>query len=482
MPRDLAARWRTRLGTAARGAQQHPLARRAYDSLTGLEIALATAWAGRHAVAPCDDGRLTLVVKAFERPALVARLLGSVRRVFAGPIIVADDSRVPFTSHDPGVKVLALPFDTGVGPGRNALIDAVTTEYLWMADDDMVVLPDLDVGAVVAYLDRNPDVDLCGGRVVNLPLFRSADYSRTPLFAYRGEPRRPRGSMVDGLPVYEKVPNFYVARTESVRRVRYDDQLKRVDHRDFFTAAFGRLLCVHDATLVCLHSPSYFDSAYQAFRMDFQADLAYLARKWGAAEPAGGGVRLSDTVASGFHRQALEVVAGDLGLSVQVDPRAGRTVTALVRTVDRSRFESALRSLGWSVRRSRLSHPLWGDVVVEGVTQAELESAAGEAAGPVEPGWVRWSPRAATQEDGDALLAAPMPQGPVIELRPPGDVIWDLIGPAGVIEAELGTMVRDLFPDAPDDLATQVQAYLDTLVARGLVERGRWPGHPRSTA
>ena len=46
----------------------------------------------------------------------------------------------------------ALPFDSGVGAGRNALIDAVSTEYLWMADDDMILLPDFDIDRVRAEL------------------------------------------------------------------------------------------------------------------------------------------------------------------------------------------------------------------------------------------------------------------------------------------------------------------------------------------
>jgi glycosyltransferase involved in cell wall biosynthesis len=221
-----------------------------------------------------------LVIKTFERPKVLRRMLESVRQVYSGPIIIADDSASPFACNDPLVTVLELPFDSGVAIGRNALIDSVDTEYLWMADDDMILLPDFDIAKPLEYMNRNRDVDLYGGRVINLPQWESPDYAASVLFAYRGQPCKPLGTMVDGLPVYYKVPNFYVARTEQVRMTRYDSRLRRVDHNDFFTSAYGRLLCVYDSAWVVLHAHSLFDHRYQSFRMNQEQDLTYLARKW----------------------------------------------------------------------------------------------------------------------------------------------------------------------------------------------------------
>lgn len=244
------------------------------------EIAVARAFASRRSVQPLDPGNLTLVIKTFERPDVLRRMLASVRKVFSGPIIVADDSSTPFLSDDPRVTLLELPFDSGVGAGRNALIDAVTTEYLWMSDDDMILLPNFDVGRPLTYLARNPEVDLYGGRVVDLPRWRTVKYADSVLFRYSGEPRRPLGAIIDGLPVLYKVPNFYVARTHQVGTVRYDDRLKRVDHNDFFTFAYGRLLCVYDHKWQSLHVRSKFDSHYMSYRTDMAADFRYLAQKW----------------------------------------------------------------------------------------------------------------------------------------------------------------------------------------------------------
>lgn len=339
----------------------------AHRAAVGVEAAAAKLWAGRRRVGPQGLGNVTLAVKTFERPEVLRRMLGSVRAVYSGPIVVADDSAEAFVSDDPGVRVLRLPFDSGVGAGRNALIDAVTTKYLWMADDDMILLPDFDIARVVAYLERNPEVDLCGGRVVNLPQMASADYLTSGLFAYEGEPRRPRGSLVDGLPVSDKVPNFYVARTAALREVRYDDRLKRVDHTDFFTTAYGQLLCVYDAVMVCLHAHSYFDPHYLAFRQDTAADLAHLGQKWGGrGVVAADGVELDARQRAEFHRAALQVVAKDLGVGVALAGDDGDVVSVAVADAERSRLVEGLTALGWRGSGRRLVSPVWGEVSVRG--------------------------------------------------------------------------------------------------------------------
>lgn len=271
---------------AARGSQRRPVLAAAYRFVVHTEIAGAGLWAAaglvaaRRSARAVDPGNLTMVVKTFERPQVLRRMLAGARTVFSGPIIIADDSAEPFVSDDPRIRVLPMPFDSGIGAGRNALIDAVDTEYLWMLDDDMILLPDFDIGRPLAYLARNSEVDLCGGRVIELPLWKSPHYPATALFAYRGEPRRPFGTVIDGLPVRYKVPNFYVARREAFERARYDSQLKRIDHNDFFTSAYGKLLCVMDDAWFCLHAGSFFDAHYMSSRMTQQADLVYLSLKW----------------------------------------------------------------------------------------------------------------------------------------------------------------------------------------------------------
>lgn len=496
--RDWQADLKRRVSRTAHGTGRRPVLQAAYGGLIAAETALASAWFGRGAPGPVDPGTVTLVVKTFERPAVLRRMLASVRRVFSGPIVVADDSRTPYVSDDPRTRVLALPFDTGIGAGRNALLAAVETPYVFMTDDDMVLLPDFDLTRVVGHLDRNPEIDVVGGRVVHLPLWRTADYSGAALYAYRGEPRVREGTLIDGLPVAYKVPNFYVARTDAVRAVGYDDRLKRVDHNDFFTSAYGRLTCVVDPAMVCLHAHSYFDAHYQGFRMDTAADLALVAEKWGGASEerlAAADAPLGAEHRAIFHHAAVEVVARDLGVTLIHDRALHRTAVAV--DGDAEPLLAVLRTLGWSGARGHLTHALWGALdVAEAGPDAVHEAVPASFAlidGLAEAGsgWpgptgrspvgergagVRWSPRAGVVDTPDAILAAPLPAGPVLTLAPPGDALFSAFGPEPRNPDAVVAELLAAFESPPPDARAQLEHFIDVLVGQGLLERVVTPG------
>ena len=289
-----------------------------------------------------------------------------------------------------------------------------------------------------------------------------------------------------------KVPNFYVARTSAVRDVGYDDRLKRVDHNDFFTAAYGRLVCVVDPEMVCLHAHSYFDGHYQGFRMDTAADLALVARKWGGeqgdalATDSGG---LARDHRRALHHAAVEVVARDLDVRL-VHGSSGDDAAVAVAG-DPEPLLAVLRTLGWSGSRGHLTHALWGPLAV---TTASADALAGavpahfalidglarSGAGwpaatgrpaAAEPGvGVRWSPRAGVVETPDAILVAPLPSGPVLTLLPPGDALFAALGPdPRDAESVISALVAEA--GAPPEAADQLHAFCGVLLRQGVVER-----------
>ena len=77
-----------------------------------------------------------------------------------------------------------------------------------------------------------------------------------------------------------KVPQVYLARTESIRRVRWDERLRMVDHRDFFSRASGRIVSVQAQSVWAYHLRTPFDPYYNAYREDVAEDLRTLARLW----------------------------------------------------------------------------------------------------------------------------------------------------------------------------------------------------------
>ncbi|WP_432558821.1 PqqD family peptide modification chaperone [Granulicoccus sp. GXG6511] len=502
--------WASRAGHD--GQRRRPVLRWAYENACALETKVADA-ARRNRTGAIDPGNVTLVLKTFERPAVLGRMLRSVRRVYGGPVIIADDSRVPFVTDDPLVRVLRMPFDSGIGAGRNALLDAVDTEFVFLADDDMHLMPDFDLARPLAYLERNAEVDVVGGRVIHLPLWRTADYSSARLYAYRGEPRVREGVVIDGLPVSYKVPNFYVARTERVRAVGYDDQLKRQDHNDFFTSAYGELVCVIDRAMVCLHAHSFFDAHYQSFRMDTSADAAYLAQKWSGERADEVVAAVADAPSARqlavLHHAAVETVAGDLGVRVLhhgTPDDAAVSVSVVGPGADA--LLDALRTMGWSGSGRKLTHGLWGELRVDArdvagaevpasfatitgladndtwpapIEGREVPRTTGSPESDAELDLVRWHPRAGWVDDGDVLFGATLPLGPVRRIEFPGDLIWEAVGVEGSATEQVVADVLEAFEDAPPEAAGQIRDFLDALVAQGLLERQALNASPSAT-
>jgi glycosyltransferase involved in cell wall biosynthesis len=257
-----------------------PVGRVLYNAVIAAELGAQRALDALQppAASPALD-EVTVIVKTFERPHVARRLVASIRRRFPGlRVIVADDSRVPVTLE--GARTLALPYDSGVSAGRAAALAAVETPYLFLLDDDFVLYRHTRLAEALAFLRQYPQIDILGGRVINLPFFTSSDYRRAFLFPTQAQATLPPGSVIGGLPVYDKVPNFYLARTERVRLVGWDPRIKRIDHADFFTRAKGVLTSVYDARLCCLHARTPFNGAYRSRRDDDAQDRAVLWERY----------------------------------------------------------------------------------------------------------------------------------------------------------------------------------------------------------
>jgi len=91
---------------------------------------------------PCGQGdysNVTAVIKTFERPHKLQRLLKSIKRTFPDlKIIVVDDSLHPIALKDENIRLITLPFDSGVSAGRAAGLDKVKTPYVINIDDDFI--------------------------------------------------------------------------------------------------------------------------------------------------------------------------------------------------------------------------------------------------------------------------------------------------------------------------------------------------------
>jgi beta-1,4-N-acetylgalactosaminyltransferase 2 len=150
-----------------------------------------------------------------------------------------------------------------------------------VTDDDVVMTAGTDLTSAVAFLEEHPEADAVCATLIELPRWYTWPYGdEGELFPGHLPPTRAAGERVGGLPVIMKGPQVYLARTDRLREVPYDEKVRMVDHRDFFTSASGRLVFVSDPQLVAFHARTPFDATYVSYREDVNADLSYLARKW----------------------------------------------------------------------------------------------------------------------------------------------------------------------------------------------------------
>jgi glycosyltransferase involved in cell wall biosynthesis len=268
-----------------------------YDSVIKLELGfqrIIDGFCSEHMVRNHSLlGHLTAVVKTFERPRSLKRLIDSIRRKYASlKIIVVDDSRKP--RRHKGVEMVVLPYDSGVSAGRREGLRRVRTKYVLMLDDDYVFFRRTSLEQSLALMERHPKIDIIGGEVIDLPFYRAPDYAHRRLFprayarAYTSSSAiQPAERRIGGLPVYDMVPNFFVGRTERIRLIDWDPLLKRIDHADFFTRAKGTLTTVFNKQMKCLHARTLFDAGYMKKRQKYRWDAAVLHMRYCRNKPSG---------------------------------------------------------------------------------------------------------------------------------------------------------------------------------------------------
>jgi len=251
-----------------------------YLGLLNAEIIAHRAVDALSAVKPAADlVNVTAIIKTFERPGRLRSLVRSIRRFYPDlRIIVIDDSRDPVPL--PGVTTHIMPYDSGLGAGRSKGLSMVETKYVLNLDDDFVFFNRTDLPRALDLMERCSDIDIMGGMVIDLPLYITHDYRRADLFESSVASLVPAGQRIAGLEVYDKVADFFIARTDRIRLVDWDPALKRIVHADFFTRAKGNLVTVYNLDLRVLHVRNPFDTAYLNIRFNTGEDLAYLTQKY----------------------------------------------------------------------------------------------------------------------------------------------------------------------------------------------------------
>jgi len=242
------------------------------------------------------------LVKSFRRFASLRRLVESIRRHYpAARILIADDSfeQVPdplpadadAVRRMPGVTWRQLPFDTGLGAGRNLLVEESTAPFLVNCDDDFVFTDETRIENLIQVLQDDPAIDLVGGLVRQTG---GVAQNWCGHFRFSGE-RPHRQINVDPLHSewrsasgiwYRSTDlafNFFAARRESLQRFPWDRQFKIIgEHLDhFLTLHAGDGRVVYTPSAIVTHLPEQ-PADYVPFRRRPEF-VEMLRRKWGLA-------------------------------------------------------------------------------------------------------------------------------------------------------------------------------------------------------
>ena len=229
---------------------------------------------------------VTIIFKSFERQKMAKRLYKNIQSYYPGVrVIIADDSSKPLDLQGDSLQVIQLPFNSGLSYGLNHALEKVETPYVMRMDDDELLTVKTCLGAQVKFLEMHPEVDLVGFCTLTAIRYMNPDkeVSRFTSFSMKGAPQPLRIShmtQIDGNHfVMGKVPNFFFSRTDKVRSIGWDENIRMLDHQDFFWRAAGNLVSVIALGTAVFHYHNPFQRHYQKYRQDVDGDRIYIAGK-----------------------------------------------------------------------------------------------------------------------------------------------------------------------------------------------------------
>jgi len=182
---------------------------------------------------------ITICVKAFERIDAVSRLLESINKYYGElyTVLIGDDSAEDYSSYFTNfnnVKYYKLPYDVGISAGRNFLVSKVKTKYFIICDDDFIFTKDTNIEKMKLLLEKY-DLDILGGRYNNThkkdAVGKNFEFENNMMYI------RALKTFDKEVILCDMVPNFFIAKTTKVNNLKWDEELKILEHSDFFIRA-----------------------------------------------------------------------------------------------------------------------------------------------------------------------------------------------------------------------------------------------------
>ncbi|MBR8831089.1 MAG: glycosyltransferase family 2 protein [Chlorogloea purpurea SAG 13.99] len=197
------------------------------------------------------EDNVTIIIKTFERPNCLMRLVKSIRKYYKKiAILVVDDSKSPISPLPEEITgYYHLPFDSGLSYGRNFALEKIETKYFLLCDDDMIFTEDTDLEKIYSVLEKGV-FDIVSCHMVDH--IRNTNF-RLGINRWGGNMEIKNGKYIhtygkprfykDDLPVYDIVLNFFMASKEKIGLKAWDENIKiGYEHSDFFLQAKSKSL------------------------------------------------------------------------------------------------------------------------------------------------------------------------------------------------------------------------------------------------
>jgi len=186
------------------------------------------------------EKQTTLLIKSFLRKECVEALVSSIRKYYKNiKIVIVDDSDLVFNFNDINIDIYNIKFDSGISVGRNYGIDRINTKYFVLLDDDFVFTSDTKIHLLYQTIESS-DLDILGGAVIENSRYLSYNGNFFINEENNTLELRKLNLQKEVLTVCDIIPNFFIAKTEKIKEIRWDDCLKVAEHAAFFYKCKGR--------------------------------------------------------------------------------------------------------------------------------------------------------------------------------------------------------------------------------------------------
>jgi len=231
---------------------------------------------------------VTFIYKSFERQYMAKRLFKSIQKYYPrAHVIIADDSKKPLVINSKYADVINLPYNSGLSFGLNRAIAKVRTPYTFRMDDDELLTLRSKIYEQLIFLDKHKEIDLVGIQACSAPFpekpqNKAKQYVRFNMKNSVKPLIIPHMTRIDkNHYIVGKISNVFLVHTDKYRMIGYDDNIKRIDHHEFFYRAAGTIVSAMDTSAFVFHYHNWFDKKYSSFRDDVSTDVKYIFEKHG---------------------------------------------------------------------------------------------------------------------------------------------------------------------------------------------------------